>query len=421
MDSEDVLGDDGRKALNACVKVQICRFAELQEYDRKTALIRLRGCYGGPFPRGFDSWILFDPLKLYDVRNKHNISMMKRYDIHIIHQALLNFDEVKYVEKYRNEEGPGIKQVNATINKRRADVSREMEEAKVDPNGQREYSWIVAQRRVRDCFAGNFAGDMGLLKHKVGERYTITDILNAVKAIDNEGRLLKYPDDEGDGSKELKDAIDQKWIELTKEYEDAKEREYFRSEAERRVRDCFAGTLKEDTDIFPNVRNSREATFSIFDIKSAIDEFDEKKLIDRYPKPGQGDAEKRKNVDDERGGILTEYEEAKKLTTISYGTGFLIGDGLIITNEHVLRKYLNDKEKYGVFISNEAIHQLPSKDVYVDFKNDLALLHCPKLNFKDTGIFPFKLSCLDLLIGQSVFCFGYPPTHMGETALFVDG
>lgn len=48
---------------------------------------------------------------------------------------------------------------------------------------------------------------MGLLKHKVGERYSINDIFNAVNAIDNEGLLLKYPEDKGDGSKELKNAI----------------------------------------------------------------------------------------------------------------------------------------------------------------------------------------------------------------------
>ena len=38
MDSGDVLGNDGRKVLNACVKVQTCSIEKLQEYDRKTAL-----------------------------------------------------------------------------------------------------------------------------------------------------------------------------------------------------------------------------------------------------------------------------------------------------------------------------------------------------------------------------------------------
>ena len=221
MDSEDALGDDGRKALNTCVKVRTCCVAQLQEYDRQTALERLRGCYGGPSPGGFDSWLLFDPLKIYDIRNGHNISEVKRYDINVIHEALLNFDKVKYVEKYPNKENPRKENLIATIDKRRDNVSREIEEAEVNPDGQRKYSWIVAQRRVRDCFAGNFAGDVGLLKQKVGEGYSIIDIFNAVKAIDDEGRLLKYPEDKGDGAKELKNAIEANWEELTEEYEDA--------------------------------------------------------------------------------------------------------------------------------------------------------------------------------------------------------
>ena len=426
MDSEDVLGDDGRKALNACVKVRTYCVAQLQEYERQTALERLRGCYGGPFPRGFGSWLLFDPLKIYDVRNGHNISEVKRYSINVIYDALLNFDKMKYVEKYPNKEDPRREYLIATIDKRRDNVSREIEEAEGNPDGQRKYSWIVAQRIVRDCFAGNFAGDVGLLKQKFGERHSIIDIFNTVKAIDDEGKLLRYPEDKGDGSKELKDAIEANWDELTKEYEDAMEnscrqRKYSRSGAERRVRDCFAGTLREDTDIFPNVRNSREATFNIFDIKSAIDNFDEKKLIDKYPKPGRGEDEKRKNVDDQRAGILTEYEKTIKLATISYGTGFLIGNGLAITNEHVIRRHLNDKERYGLFVSNELIHCLPTEVVFVDDKNDLALLHCPNLNLNDTEIGSFNLCGVDLLVGQSVFCFGYPHTHRGETALFVEG
>ena len=45
------------------------------------------------------------------------------------------------------------------IDKRRADVEREFEEAKANPDRRCRYSWLVAQRRVRDCFAGNFPED----------------------------------------------------------------------------------------------------------------------------------------------------------------------------------------------------------------------------------------------------------------------
>ena len=209
MDSEDVLGDDGRKALNACVKVRTCRVAEFQEYDRQIALGRLRGCYAGPPPRGFESWLLYEPFKIYDVCKGHNIlELRKTYDISVIYSALLDFDKVKYVEKYPTKENPRRENLIANIDKRRDNVSREIEEAMVNPDGQRKYSWIVAQRIVRDCYAGNFAGDVGLLKQKVGEGYSIIDIFNTVKVIDDKGRLLKYPEDKGDGSKELKNAIE---------------------------------------------------------------------------------------------------------------------------------------------------------------------------------------------------------------------
>ena len=426
MDSEDVLGDDGRKALNACVKVRTCKVAGFQEYDRQIALARLRGCYAGPSPPGFDSWLLFNPFKIYDACKGHNIfEVRKKYDISVIYSALLDFDKVKYVKKYPNKENPRRENLIATIDKRRANVSREIEEAKANPDGQRKYSWIVAQRIVRDCYAGNFAGDVGLLRQKVGEGYSIIDIFNAVRAIDNEGLLLKYPKDKGDGSKELKNAIEANWEELTREYLDAKEnpcrqRKYSPSDAERRVRDCFAGTLREDTDIFPNIRNSREATFNIFDIKSAIDNFDEKKLLDKDPKPGQGEDEMRKNVDDQRSRIKTEYEETIKLATMYSGTGFLIGNGFTVTNEYVIRGYLDDRVEYRLFISNKVIHCW-IESIFVQNKNDLALLHCPELNLKDAEIGSFNLCDVDLLIGQSVFCFGYLTTHRGETALFVRG
>ena len=430
MDSEDVLSDDGRKALNSCVKIQTFSVPELQEYDRKTALERLRGCYGGVFPRGFDSWLLFDPLKLYDERNGHNISEVKTYNINVIHEALHAYDEVNYVEKYPKEI-PGSENLKAAIEKRRADVHRESEEAKINPDEQRKYSWIVAQRRVRDCFAGNFAGDVGLLKRKIGERYTIIDISDAVEEIDNEGKLCKYPENEGNGCEELKKVIDANRYELSQERKDAeenpcKQREYSRSEAERRVRDCFAGSLKQDTDIFPSISKNREKNLKIIHIQRAIEYFDKKKLIEKQPKSG-GSSDGLK-VDNERANIRTEYEKASTLTAIEYGTGFIIHNCFIITNKHVIQRYLEDKEKYGdegryrLGILNEVINYLLSPTVVkVDNKNDLACIHCPKLNSVEKEIDPLRLSPETLLIGQSIFAFGYPITHTGATAFFVKG
>ena len=162
------------------------------------------------------------------------------------------------------------------IKKRRADVDKELGEARRYPEAQREYSWIVAQRRVRDCFSGNFAGDRGLLKRKLaGQMYTITEVYDTFQVIDKHGDLLTYPEDEGPGSEELKTLIDRNREKLKEEKEAKRNREFSRNQAERRVRDCFAGTVSGDTDIFPEQKN----TYNIFEIFASIDNFDEKKLM----------------------------------------------------------------------------------------------------------------------------------------------
>lgn len=137
--NDDALGDDGRKALNTCVKVKICGKPEARRYDRKTAERRLMGCYSGCNP--------VDNFLLGNVFDEHS-----SYDIVDIYDALINFDKRKSIEKYPKE---GLKSVKKRelIDKRRADVYRELEEATADPDGRLRYSWLVAQRRVRDCFS----------------------------------------------------------------------------------------------------------------------------------------------------------------------------------------------------------------------------------------------------------------------------
>lgn len=120
------------------------------------------------------------------------------------------------------------------------------------------------------------------------------------------------------------------------------------------------------------------------------------------------------------GPLPRKYEEIIKLATVYYGTGFLIGNGFTVTNEHVVRKHLYNEEEYWLLISNEVIHGW-SSSISFNGADDLAILYCPELNLKDAEIDSLNLCGVDLLIGQSVFCFGYPPTHKGETALFVEG
>ena len=49
MHNGDVLGEEGRKALNACVKVKIHGKPETRRYDRDAALERLKNCYANRF------------------------------------------------------------------------------------------------------------------------------------------------------------------------------------------------------------------------------------------------------------------------------------------------------------------------------------------------------------------------------------
>ena len=276
--ADDLLGDVGRKAIESCFKVQICDLRQGKEsltfFDRATALKKIRACYEGSLPQGFNSWLFFDPLALFDSREGHKRST---YNIITIREVLFYYDQISYVDKYPEEsDDPACKELKELIDKRRADVQKELTEAEHYPDTQREYSWIVAQRRVRDCFSGNFAGDRGLLESKPrGEMYTITEIYDAFQNIEKRGDLLTYPKDEGPGSEELKTLIDRNREKLKEEKEAKRNREFSRNQAERRVRDCFAGTVSGDTDIFPEQKN----TYNIFEIFASIDNFDEKKLM----------------------------------------------------------------------------------------------------------------------------------------------
>ena len=89
--------------------------------------------------------------------------------------CLLRFDDIPYVEKYPAVEG----KLKNLIDKRRADVETEVKEATANPDQRQRYSWLVAQRRVRDCFAGTFAGDASLLPENIflkNNTYSVSDI-----------------------------------------------------------------------------------------------------------------------------------------------------------------------------------------------------------------------------------------------------
>ena len=525
----DVLGEEGRRVPHACVKVKIIgeRLRE-PEYTRKytwdDAVKRLRSCYAGESPRVVDhTWLNINDLLLprkYDDKGK--LEGEKTYDILDIHNALEKFDKKPFVEKYPSP-GTGRDELKKLIDDRRTDVENEHAKAMADGNSRRTYSWIVAQRRVRDCYAGNFAGDNKSVlfcrsERKPNELYNILDIRKAVD--DNMksplSQELRRDIPSGPGSEELRESIDKNIFDLKEEYEEAytkieryskdeavkrvndcilglpfpynqynsplspkagscvtydifyiynevqflkdtyptvqfkkvvwesltkkhettlkKLDKYTRSEAERRVRDCFPGSFEYDTDIFPHKFEQNERmpdaktgkTYDIFDIKRSIEHFDERKLLNRFPPVNEKHPEAKKSiksqnekVDETRGKIREEYKKATEKVELEHGSGFIISDHYVITNKHVI----DDANGKEIFISNASIiGKLSCKVAYIDDSGqDLALLYCQGLDIKKNQVAPLHLSNQPLMTGMQVFSFGYPMSHTGETALFVNG
>lgn len=544
----DVLGDEGRKVVGACVKVKIMGIQKntLRKYRRNQALRRLLSCYAGEFPNSDEySWqTIVDHTMLppqYDDNGKRKEE--ETYDIFDIHDARESFDKKPYVEKYPKQ-GTGCDELKNLINERRKEVEKEFKEANVNRSARTEYSWAVAQRRVRDCYAGNFAGD-SLIFIVNKRRYNIVDIYETVRKWDFEWREttgVKYVGKrteegtgvifditdkdyvlnvlEGPGCDELKRSVKKHISNVQNEYQEAKRKlkqyseheavkkvrdclmcdpsasgrsifsskndegrersgnnqkydifdirqellqlsdivnwngsfaqlvfeelnaelsrlgkyTYSRWEAEHRVRDCLLSAYSYDTDIFPNKNENwskpkTEQKYDIFDIKAAIDYFDEKKLLDKDQNKNVPGSEKRnKNVDEERKKIDEEYDTAKEPVEIEHGSGFIINDHYVITNKHVVEEVTNEhvveeSERKEILIYNAAIggEGLLGEVADTDSTKDLALIYCKELNIEQCGITPLHLSSEKLLVGMQIFAFGYPISHTGKSALFVNG
>jgi len=476
MHNGDVLGDEGRKALNACVKVKIYGKPETRRFDREATLNRLRGCYP---PGDFNQWFCTEfytdqPTLPNDlVCEYYRKSEKATYNIVDIHDTLVKCDERSYVDKYPRE-GPGSDKLRDLIDKRREDIGREYEEARNNPEERLKYSSIVAQRRVRDCFVGKFPGDNKLAIQRLkfyNVPYNINDIHDAVDGLDERlfcEEYLRTMVERADGKrlKTLKDiSLNRDAIE--KEYGEAIHnaginQKYSQSKAEDCVKGCYLGSFPPGVVILPVKMDESEIPkpiqeYDIFDIRKALHHFDEKRALDKYPDEGPGvpktsqaydifdikealdyfDAKKlcekyaeegrpeydkiKQSVDEERDGIHSEYKTATTDIEIENGSGFIVQEHFIITNRHVIETHLNDTGRYEILISNAAIDELPCMVARYDAGKDLALLYCPNLNLEQHGICPLQLSNQSLLPGMPIVCFGYPISHTGETALFVNG
>ena len=509
----DVLGEEGRKVRDACVKVKIIgKPDDKRRYTWQDAVERLQKCYtsGGSHFVPPVRHLFPDPRK-YDVIGSYQGDTCggKTYDILDIYDALEKIDEMPFVKKYTSIKRTGRDELNKLIDKRRADIVKEYEEASaINPDARRKYSWHVAQRRVRNCFGGNFPFRYVLMGFRIPHNglYSIIDIYDAVckwQMTDWES-FQKFTDEEGPGAYEQKMLVEEHLSVMEKEYHDAKRSlkqyskdeaekrvtdclpddplldkskfsfqedgrcdgniyktynifdiynrvnslnssqlkkdiyrnvieeyecaanslcRYSRSEAEHLIRDCLPGNFVGDTDIFPNKDEKLhgpkpEQTFDIFDIKHSVEYFDEKKFLDKYVDEKDPWAKEiNRQVNEERKKIKEEYAKATEKVEIDHGSGFIISDHLIITNKHVI----DNAEGKEIFISNALIGKLPCEVAHTDIKKDLALLFCSGLNIKQNRVAPLHLSNEPLLPGMQVFSFGYPISHTGETALFVNG
>ena len=125
---------------------------------------------------------------------------------------------------------------------------------------------------------------------------------------------------------------------------------------------------------------------------------------------------------DGRKAIETNCDRVKELKQPVHGSGFIIHDHVVVTSKHVIKPVLNDQgEGYEVYISNATFGILPCKVLYVDERQDLAILLCQQLNLEKNGIRSLLLTNHSLSPVVPIFCFGYPLSYKGDRALAVFG
>ncbi|PFX30544.1 uncharacterized protein LOC111323487 [Stylophora pistillata] len=314
--TSDLLGVEGREAVNACVKVMIYGKPETRKYDHNTAMYRLRRCNMGRYPRGMLGRINYYDLTLpaeFDKTGGYRTDRVKTYSIIDIRNALVKLDNTPFVEKYPKD-GPSSERKRELIDKRRADVEREWNEAIANPDGQQIYSWSVAQRRVRDCFAGNFAGD-GLIRIRIdGDQhssFSIESIHDAVIKRD-EGCLEKF-------SYQNKSAYEEIYTRrenIEKEYQEAIASnsvppKYTQEEAEQRLRDCYCGTDGPLAGLTGWISSSYSSEdISIFDVHECLCSYDNRMpQCHKYPPDGPGSEELKQSIDEHRAKLKEEYEK----------------------------------------------------------------------------------------------------------------
>lgn len=122
--------------------------------------------------------------------------------------------------------------------------------------------------------------------------------------------------------------------------------------------------------------------------------------------------------------VHLEYQSPGSEHQFSWGTGFVIGDGLIMTNAHVVR----DQAPIRIFIRNEYLPVTEAKIVAAQYDPngagyyDVALLRFTPPSGMRLPALPFSTRVSPF---ESVFAFGYPgpmrASSLGQVPMVVTG
>lgn len=102
---------------------------------------------------------------------------------------------------------------------------------------------------------------------------------------------------------------------------------------------------------------------------------------------------------------VTPVEEKLRVESKFRATGFIIdaANNFIITNAHVVRE-----AKHQLIVENNKGEQFTAKAVYVNLKNDLAILKVTDKDFKKLPPFPYSIRKTNAELGEQVYMLGYP-------------
>jgi len=112
-----------------------------------------------------------------------------------------------------------------------------------------------------------------------------------------------------------------------------------------------------------------------------------------------------------QGNIINEVKSKlpKNASLISGGSGFLIdGKGFVVTNAHVL------KGTSAIVVNNDG-DEFNAEIVFVDNKQDLAILKIKDEDFKAIKSLPYSINKTSADLGEEIFTLGYPKADITYT------